>query len=486
MNYVFLRSIIRRIYCERMEFPMRLDKNFIKKIISEVKFLGSEWPENPIFSLDSRTVQPGNIFIALPGMKVDGHTFMADAFARGAAGAIISSDKQSLIELLDKKFKNEKAFMIVSDPKDALIKIAAAWRALFTCPVIGVTGSVGKTVTKEMLANILKANGTPHLISEGNQNTLIGTSINILRLREHHQVVVMEMGVSKRGEMARMAEVIKPTSAIITYLGHCHMEGLGSIHDIANEKRDIFKYFKEDNIGIVYGDQPILAQVAYTHPTIKFGCKTTNQIQARKIQSTNERTSFILKLYKDRFKVMMKTSHEGRVLNALAAASAAHFLGFSPEVIVEGIQAPINVRSRFEPRPLKNNKGIIIDDAYNANPESMKAALLALERVDSKGAKIAVLGDMLELGVNSPFWHRQLGRFLRKVPSLDHVVLVGDHVKWTQGTVPAGLKVDIVKNWNEALSKVNAILEPDSVVLVKGSLGVQLTHLVEEMSASEG
>lgn len=461
---------------------MRLDKSFLKKIVPEAEFLGASWGENPTFSLDSRTLEPGDIFIALPGSNTDGHLFIGDAFKRGAAGAMIAASKRAYLNELDKKILSQKCFVLVADPKDALIKLATAWRAQFDCLVIGITGSVGKTTTKEMVGNILRASGTNFLLSCNNQNTILGVALTILRLREHHKVAVIEMGVNKRGEMSRMVDVVRPTSAVITYLGHCHMEGLGSLQDIANEKRTIFKHFKEDNIGIIYGDQPILAHVAYTHPTMKFGCKTTNQIQARKIQSTHERTTFMLKLYKDRYRVMLKTSHEGKVLNALAAASVAYLLGIAPDIIVKGIEAPVNVSSRFEPRMLKNKKGILIDDAYNANPESMKAALLALERVDSKGAKIAVLGDMLELGVNSSFWHRQLGRFLRKVPSLDHVVLVGDLVKWTQGTVPSGMTVDIVPTWKDALEKVNRVLEPDCVVLVKGSLGTQLTRLVEAMS----
>ena len=135
----------------------------------------------------------------------------------------------------------------------------------------------------------------------------------MLQMKPEHQVAIFEMGVSKRGEMARMAALVKPTTAIITAIGHSHMEGLGSLTDIAAEKREIFKYFKESNIGIINGDMPILANISYNHPIVKFGCKTTNQVQARKIQSNNTHTHFILKLYKDRFKIILDTNHSGRV-----------------------------------------------------------------------------------------------------------------------------------------------------------------------------
>ncbi len=453
---------------------MRFNQDFIKATLPESILSGAPLPEQLTFSIDSRTICKGDIFIALEGTTVDGHQFINEALQKGARGIIAHISKKQLIPASTVK---ESTVILVNNTHEALFKLAAAWRMYFTGPVIGITGSLGKTITKEMLANIFVASGYNALISEGNQNTVIGVSLNILRLRPEHTVAVLEMGVSKRGEMARMVDIVRPTSAIITQIAHSHMEGLGSIYDIANEKRDIFKYFKEDNIGIINGDQPLLAQVAYTHPTVKFGCKTINQIQARKIQSTHDRTAFMLKLYKNRYKVTLPTNHTGRVINALAASAAAHLLGISPELIVQGIQTPLTIFGRFQALTIKDNKGVLINDAYNANPESMKAALLALERVDAKGAKIAVLGDMLELGVNSPFWHRQLGRFLRKVPSLHHVILVGDMVKWTKTTVPLGLTVDIVADWREALDKVRDRLVPDSVILIKASRAVALYNL---------
>lgn len=461
---------------------MQLDKDFIKKVLPKVEFFGAEFNQNSTFSLDSRTIKKGDIFVALVGENCDGHDYIDQAFQRGARGVLIAQNKREILVNFEKKIIENKSCIIVEDPRQALIKLASSWRMQFTGPVIGITGSVGKTTTKEMIGNILSVNGTNYLLSSENQNTMLGVCLTLLRLRSEHKAAIIEMGVSRRGEMALMAEVVKPTSAVITCLGHSHMEGLGSLGDIANEKRTIFKFFKEDNIGIIYGDQSTLSEVAYTHPIIKFGCKTTNQIQARKIQITHDRTSFILKVYKDRARVELSTSHEGRVLNALAAASVGHLLGIQIQTIVTGIQKNLTVSRRFERRALRSNKGILIDDAYNANPESMKAALLALERVDSRGAKIAVLGDMLELGVNSPFWHRQLGRFLRKVPSLNHVILVGSLVKWTKGTVPNGITVDVVPSWQQAIKKVDEHLKQDSVVLVKGSLGMNLQGLVEAIS----
>lgn len=279
--------------------------------------------------------------------------------------------------------------------------------------------------------------------------------------------------------MADLAHIIRPTTALITMIGHSHMEGLGSLQDIALEKRDIFKFFSEESIGIVNGDIPILSQVSYSHPVIKFGSKMTNQIQARKIRIAGSHISFILKIYKEKYPIILKQPHTGAVFNALAATAAAHLLQVPASTIVSVIQSLVPVSGRFEQCTLRKGKGgIVISDCYNANPESMKAALLALQQIETNAQKIAVLGDMLELGVNSPFWHRQLGRFLRKVPSLKHVILVGSLVHWTKRTAPVGIKIELVPTWQDAVSKLEEKLHQESVVLVKGSGAMGLRNLV--------
>ena len=226
----------------------------------------------------------------------------------------------------------------------------------------------------------------------------------------------------------------------------------------------------------------MLANVAYSHPVIKFGLKTTNQIQARKVTVGRDGISFLLKIYNDKYKVTLKSCHNGMITNVLAATSLAHTLGVPNDVIVEAIQMPIQVNSRFEHRKLKFYPGTLINDCYNANPESMKAALAAFQQDNSSARKIAVLGDMLELGENSAFWHRQLGRFLRKVPSLDYVILVGDMVKWTYMTLPVGLNVDLAPDWQAAHQMLEEKLSEKSVVLVKGSLGIGLRNLVDKLT----
>src|SRR4030095_1546123 len=188
--------------------------------------------------------------------------------------------------------------------------------------------------------------------------------------------------------------------------------------------------------------------------------------------------NFVLKIYKNKYSIVLDNPHVGAVFNVLTATAAAHWLGISDEIIIAAIQKPCVVEGRFEERVINGARGILINDCYNANPESMKAALLAFQQIETTSPKIAILGDMLGLGVNSPFWHRQVGRFLRKVPSLSKVILVGNLVSWVKKTAPVGLRVEVVASWQDAQQKIERELDAKPAVLVKGSGAVGLGNLV--------
>ncbi len=461
---------------------MRFDEHFIKKIIPEATFASKLFPEEPIVSIDTRTMEQGDIFVALEGSHTDGHSFISEAVQKGAAGLIVAQHNKQMLSHIDTQKLSKMFVALVPDTLEALKRLAEGWRAQFSYPVVALTGSVGKTSTKQILSNILALHGTEYISSYGNQNTPIGVALNIFKMRAAHQVAIFELGINKRGEMAELSRIVRPTIGLVINIGHAHMEGLGSLQDIALEKKDIFKYFTEKSIGIVNGDQNLLANVAYVHPVIKFGTKTVNQIQARKIHISNKHISFVLKIYKQKCPIVLKQTHEGAICNSLAAAAVAHLLDIPTETIAQGIAMPMIIAGRFEQLPLKSAKGIVINDCYNANPESMKTSLLAFQQLDTTDQKIAVLGDMLELGVNSPFWHRQLGRFLRKVPSLNHVILVGKMVEWTKQTLPFGLTVDIVPTWKEAIKALDERLDKESTILVKGSRKLELSHVVDHIA----
>lgn len=463
---------------------MRFDKSFIVKTLPDMSIAFGRFPEHATFSIDSRDIKSGDIFVALKGADCDGHDFVAQAFSKGAAGAIIAESKKNILQSI--KDLETKLVLLVSDPLEALVQLAAHWRLQFKYPVIAITGSVGKTSTKELLSQIMSSAGRNYLVSHGNQNTKIGLALNMLRMRAEHELAIFEIGISRRGEMSELAHLLRPTTAAITNIGHQHMDGLGSLNDIALEKRDVFKYFIEDSIGIINGDQPILAHVSYQHPVIKFGSKTTNQIQARKMRVSGSHINFVLKIYKKKYSIELDHSHVGAVFNVLTATAAAHWLGVSDEIIIAAIQKPCIVEGRFEERLVNGDRGTLINDCYNANPESMKAALLAFQQIETTSPKIAILGDMLGLGVNSPFWHRQVGRFLRKVPSLTKVILVGNLVSWVKKTAPIGLRVEVVGSWQEAQQKIELDLEAKPAILVKGSLAIGLGNLVSVLTTKNG
>lgn len=464
---------------------MRLHNQFICAALKEAVICGPDIPDSASFVIDSRKVKTGDVFVALSGSRCDGHSFIKDAVNAGAAGLFIELDKQELLSCLSAEVRSTLTIIMVRDTFESLIQLARVWRAQFSCPFVGVTGSVGKTTTKELISAVAKYQGIPHIVSPGNINTRIGAATVLLTLREHHQLAILEMGISQAGEMAALADLIRPSTAVITTVAHQHMDGLGSLQSISHEKREIFKYFSHDSIGVINGDVLNLVDVSYAHPVIKFGLKMTNQVQARRVRYHADTTTLILKIYEKKASVVLPKSHPGYVMNVLAASAVATVLGIPFESIVAAVQEVVVVSGRYEQRLLKNGKGFLINDCYNANPESMKAALEAFERMPVKGKKVAILGDMLGLGMNAHYWHRQLGRFLRKSPSLTHVVFVGNEVKAALKTVPMTLSVVVVPSWRDAVVILQEQLHENSAVLVKGSRGIQLDMLVDILSSDE-
>ncbi len=457
------------------------DKKFVLSTLPDAKILYDNFPQDVSFAIDTRAVAEGDVFVALAGARVDGHDFVKQAMDKGALGLIINQDKQDVLKTCSLTQLQKKLVIVVPDTYKALYALAAAWRAQFSYPVVGITGSIGKTSTKEMLSNIFSLTEKPYVATFGNYSSLLGLSLSVLRMRKEHTVGIFEVGISKRGEMAQAVEILKPTIAAITFIGHSHSEGLGSLADICNEKRQMFKYFKSESVGVINGDQSILAQIGYSHPVVKFGAKSTNQIQARKVRAASDHIDFVLKIYKNKYQVCLNNPHDGAVYHALTAAALATLLGIDHEKIIQGIALPMTVGGRFQQLPLAAGNGLIIHDAYNASPESVKAALLAVENIKTDAYKVAVLGDMLELGVDSLFWHRQIGRFLRKTPTIQEVVLVGALVKAAQQLMPPTMKCTMVDTVDQAVTLLKN-MKQELLVLVKASRGMALERVVDGLA----
>jgi len=464
-----------------------LEKNEIKP---DANWQAWETGKEVNVSFDSRTVQPGDFFIALKGPSFDGHNFVAQALAKGACGALIHKKLADCVPLKDQTLIDEKLFIVVPDTLKAFVDLAKAWRKTLTCPVIGITGSIGKTSTKEMLRSIVQQAGLDTYVSFKNYNNIFGLCYNILRIPAKSKAVILEVGINEKGEMQELADILRPTIGLITCIAHSHLAGFNnSMHVLAEEKRRLFTYFTPQDIGIVFGDQPQLTNLCYPHPVSRFGFRAKNYVQARKITIIAHpdgtlRTQFLLKWYGNRAPVSLKTNHAGFVQNALAASTVAYFLHIPFAKVVQGLEKYEGVESRFELKKLTSGKGIIFDDCYNANPESMKAALQAFAQVPQKGIKVAILGDMLELGNKEIYWHRHIGRFISKYIEIDRIILVGALSQSMTRTLPENIGVDVVNNWEEAKKQLDIILSgQDAMVLVKASHGMHLQKLVDAVTS---
>ncbi len=440
--------------------------------------------QDALWSVDTRTLQKGDVFVALQGQAVDGHDFVQEALRKGASGFVLAQQKKA--ELLAKFGEQlaEKKVLFVTDTLQTLVAIAHHWRLQFSYPVVAITGSVGKTTTKEMVKSILEASGKKYLVSSGNQNTLVGVALNILKMQPEHEVAVFEVGIGVIGAMQKIVQLLWPTCAVITKIGHAHMQGLGDLQAVAREKLQVFSYFSQNNMGIINGDQPELSDVLYTHPVLRFGRKKNNQIQASKVVVAHNTTSFVVKIHGASYPVIMQGCHEARVYNALAAISVGYALGIDPKFLLAGISKPLQVPGRFE--VLQHHSGsILINDAYNANPDSVKAALLALQAYETDKEKIVVLGDMLELGEDSLLWHRRMGRFLHKVNDVSQVILIGQQARVMQETLPCGVTSVTFGAVHEAFDFLKQLLlQKNKVFLFKASHGVNLVGIIKQLQNS--
>jgi UDP-N-acetylmuramoyl-tripeptide--D-alanyl-D-alanine ligase len=370
--------------------------------------------------VDSRLVEKNYIFIATVGERVDGHSYIEEVFDKGALAVIC-----------EKAPTNPKGpYILVKDSFAALKNIAKWYRTQLSVKVVGITGSVGKTSTKEFISSVLSQKYKV-LKTEGNFNNEIGMPLTILKIRDHHDIAVLEMGISNFGEMHRLSEIAKPDICVITNIGQCHLENLGSREGILKAKTEIFDFMNDDGSVCINGDDDMLATIEAVRgkKPIRFGMKLSNPMDdtiTNEVYASNIKTKGLFGStcdihVKDKFFVAnIPLPGEHMVLNAMAATSVGTLLDMSLEDIAAGIGAvkPVGGRSNI----LRQKNWIVIDDCYNANPVSMKAAIDLLNMADTK--KIAILGDMGELGENEISLHREVGAYAAAA-DIDVLVCVG-------------------------------------------------------------
>ncbi len=419
-------------------------------------------------STDSRTIQPGDLFIPLRGPNFDGHDFLAEAMRRGAA-ASLSQDVIAGFPV---------PVVGVTDTLTALGDLAAGWRRGFSGPVVAVTGSSGKTTTKDMLRAILAQNG-PGVATEGNFNNLIGLPLTLCRLSPEDQWAVVEMGMSSRGEIARLAEIAAPTIGVITNIGPAHLEELQTIDGVARAKGELFAALPAGGTAVINADDERVARlpVANGAKRLFYGFDPTATVRATGLAGAGTGSTFTLQLPEGCLPVRLAVPGRHNVANALAAAAAAHAIGIGGEEIARGLAAFRPGGGRLEVVELEGGMQLF-DDSYNANPLSVKAALAALAE-SGGGRKFAVLGDMLELGDQAPALHREVGAVA--AGAVDGLVALGNFAKEVAaGAREAGLaaeRIRVVQNHQDALAILRNWLVPGCRVLVKGSRGMRMEKI---------
>jgi UDP-N-acetylmuramoyl-tripeptide--D-alanyl-D-alanine ligase len=434
---------------------------------------------------DSRAVAEGQLFVALTGPNFDGHDYVAKALAAGAAGAIVRQGF-SLPNM------PEACLVEVADTLSALGDLAHAWRDEHDALVAGLTGSNGKTTTKEMLAAILKQRHRV-LATKGNFNNLIGLPLTLMQLDETHTACVLEMGMNAVGEIARLTAIAAPEVGLITNVGPAHIGFLGSLEAIARAKAELYAGLTPAATAVVNLDDPLLAPYAKSLVagsacrvlTFGLGEKTKAMVKARDVSALGGRQAFTLEL-PQAAPVRVRLAVPGRhnVANALAAAATAHALGQGPEAIQAGLEEFRQVPGRLTiiARP---GRPTLIDDSYNANPASLAAGLEALAVIASGRRRALILGDMYELGEHAPALHRDCGRDAA-ASGVELVLALGAQAKQVaQGAAEGGLapgKALAFTDMADLLAAAHELLSEFDVVLVKGSRAMAMERAVKALT----
>lgn len=426
-------------------------------------------------STDTRTSANGALFFALPGEQYDGHDFLEQAVAKGAAAIVISKG-----ELLEKYKKTGANVVLVEDTLVALQRLANWHRQKFTIPVIGITGSNGKTTTKDMVAAVLEEKFSV-LKTEENYNNELGLSLTLLKLLPEHKACVLEMGMRGLGEIDALCQIANPTAGIITNIGVTHYELLGSVENIAKAKGELLEHIPASGFALLNGED------AWSHrlsslcrgKVLFYGFNDQAQIRATNISTSSIKSSFTLEAFDKQIRIEMPLPGEHNVLNALSAAGVGLQLGLSLTQVARGL-AKVKLSAMRLARLAGIKNTTIINDAYNANPTSTKASLQVL--ADTKGGrKIAVLGDMRELGAIEEKSHFQIGEAVVSL-GIDYLITVGKLAKhMALGALAAGMPKECVMAFDEndgAKRFLHKLLVTGDVVLVKGSRAVKMEEIV--------
>lgn len=418
---------------------------------------------------DSRTASAGGLFVAFRGERVDGHDFMAECLQKGCVAVISQREPIS----------DEEMPCIVVDSSLRAIGALAAWhRSRFDIPVIGVTGSVGKTTAKEMIAAVLSQRYDTHR-TEKNFNNELGVPWTLLRLEDRHQVSVVEMGINQFGEMERLTQMVRPSLAVFTLIGEAHLEYLGDLEGVLRAKGAIVQGMPRDGLVVLNGDDERLRAFEPGLRRVTYGKGSDNDIRAENIASDGlAGTHFTLRHPDGAFDVTISGYGTHLVYAALSAAAVGLILGLTGEEIARGIAQYRTVGDRA--RVMSAGKVTIISDCYNANPNSMRSAIDSMQSMP--GRHVCILGDMLELGAHTKDLHRQIGEYAVRGGAKLVVGCgpLGEHI--AEGAKASGGQTLHFPTREALILALRDFIQPGDVVLVKASRGMALEKVVSALA----
>ncbi len=427
--------------------------------------------------IDSRRIEPGDLFVAIPGERADGHDFVTQSFLGGAMGAIVQKP-------VTKPTESKTGLLLVDSTTDALQKLAAHCRGEKNVKVIGITGSVGKTSTKDLAWAVVSRQFASYK-SQGNLNSHIGLPLSVLAMDGPYQLAIVEMAMRQRGEISRLCEIARPEIGILTDISASHIGILGNLDEIAMAKAELLESLPPNGVAILNGDNRLVIEVSQKArcETLLYGFGESVHCRGVNVKSLGGHGSSFGVIYRgSRYEFVLKIPGAHQVHNALAAILLGFTLGMPHAKIQDGL---LNVR--LSPMRLDFLRGIgitIIDDSYNASPKSTKAALDLLE-TSGKGRKIAVLGEMLEMGKMAPSAHHEIGAYAKQ--KADFLVSIGDLGKhivegWKQEDSPHGGQVSRDYEWfpckEAAVDFLKSVIKCGDIILVKASRGCGLESVV--------
>lgn len=443
-----------------------------KAVDGKIKIIGNA-PQKKIQKvlMDSRLAEEGSLFVAIKGERVDGHKFMAQVFEKGAAAVFCSYIPDDV---------TAGVCILVNDPVKALQMLAEWYRQSLDVIVVGISGSVGKTSTKEMIFGVLSAKFKVQK-TLGNYNNEIGLPLTVLDIEEETEVQVLEMGISDFGEMRLLAKIARPDICVLTNIGQSHLEALGTRDGIVKAKTEMFEYRNPKGPIFLNGDDDKLSEITEVDgtKTVFYGFNKERYAHPENIDSLGlAGTKMTVCLGNRRFDARIHMIGNHNLQNAMVASLVAEYLGMTDEEIIKGLECAETISGRSNLIP--HGEGFIIDDCYNAAPNSMRAALQTLMLAE-KGKKVAILGDMFELGRDEVMMHKDMGIFAASL-ELDMLICVGNLSRnMYAGAHEAGATFKVV--WCEELADVMAelpyLIGADDNVLIKASNGMKFSKIVE-------